>query len=284
MVDSRNKAAQSKRRVYELVIQLFLLVLAILVLLPFVYILLISLGDNVADVSSTVPKSFSLNNYAKLFSETKFLNWLGNSVVVALGTMLVAIVLVSAAVYVFSRMRFRGKQKLFSSILLLQVFPLTLSMVSLFKIFVTIGLLNNLLSLVLVNSVLASAGLILVAKGYFDTIPYELDEAAAIDGASRMTILVKIVLPLALPMISFVAIQSFVLSYNEYVIASAIMSEGVDTLPLAVGLQSMLQGQFGQNWSLYCAGAVLGSLPMIILFYSLQKYFIGDLVAGGVKG
>ncbi|HNZ64177.1 MAG TPA: ABC transporter permease subunit, partial [Bacillota bacterium] len=138
-------------------------------------------------------------------------------------------------------------------------------------------------SLIIVNSVFSSAGLILVAKGYFDAIPHSLDEAAKVDGASRMTILLRVIFPLALPILSFIAIQSFVISYNEYAVASAIMSEGVDTLPLAVGLQSMLHGQFGQNWSLYCAGAVLGSIPMIVLFYSLQKYFIGDLLAGGVK-
>lgn len=280
----KNRNTKLRSGVLRVVIQIFLAVLAFIVVLPFIYIVLISFGENVASASSTIPTAFTFDNYGRLFRETKFLNWLSNSVIIGLGTMAVALVFVSISVYVFSRLRFRGKQKLFNAILLLQVFPLTLSMVSLFKIFVAIGLLNKLPSLILVNSVLASAGLVLVAKGYFDTIPYDLDEAAKIDGANQLTILVKIVLPLALPMLAFIAIQSFVLSYNEYVIASAIMSEGVSNLPVAVGLQSMLQGQVGQNWSLYCAGAALGSLPMIVLFYSLQQYFIGGLTAGGVKG
>jgi ABC-type maltose transport system permease subunit len=92
-----------------------------------------------------------------------------------------------------------------------------------------------------------------------------------------------LLIPLAKPMLAIVAIQSFVIAYNEYAIASTIMTQGLDTLPLAVGLQSMIFGQYSTNWSLYSAGAVLGSLPMIIIFYSLQKYFIGGLTDGGVK-
>ncbi len=276
-------AQKKKKKAVSLITHLFLICLAVVVLLPFVYIVLISFGRGVTSVSTVIPSSFTTRNYSQLFTETKYLSWMGNSVLVAAGTMTVAVIIVFTSSYVLSRMRFCGRHKLFSGILLLQVFPLVLSMVSLFKIFVAIGFLNKLSSLIIVNSVFSSAGLILVAKGYFDAIPHSLDEAAKVDGASRMTILLRVIFPLALPILSFIAIQSFVISYNEYAVASAIMSEGVDTLPLAVGLQSMLHGQFGQNWSLYCAGAVLGSIPMIVLFYSLQKYFIGDLLAGGVK-
>ncbi len=264
-------------------IQLQLLIIAVVILIPFIYILLISFGENVIGTSTVIPEAFTLNNYKELFTGTKFLNWIGNSLLIGLGTMIAAVVLVSVSVYVFSRLKFYGKTFLFNFILLIQIFPLTLSMVSIFHIFVQLQLLNKVFGLILIDSVLASAGLILLAKGYFDTVPYDLDEAAMIDGANKFQILIRITLPLAKPMIAIVAIQSFVISYNEYVIASTIMSQGLANMPLAVGLQSMITGQFNQNWSLYCAGAVLGSIPMLILFYSLQKYFIGGLTEGSVK-
>ena len=197
--------------------------------------------------------------------------------------MVITVILVSVTVYVFSRLRFLGKEKMFNFLLLIQIFPLTLSMVSIFRIFVAIGLLNKMPGLIIIDSTLASAGLVMIAKGYFDTIPYDLDEAAVMDGATKLQILWKITLPLAKPMLAIVAIQSFVIAYNEYVIASAVMTTNILSMPLSVGLQSMIVGQFGINWSIYCAGAILGSIPMIILFYSLQKYFIGGLTEGGVK-
>lgn len=262
----------------------FLFILACVVLVPFVYIVLISFGDHVVGTDAKLPESFSLNNYQQLFEETKFLSWLGNSLLISLGTIGITVLFVSVSVYAFSRLKFIGREGLFRFILLIQIFPLSLSMVSLYKLFIAMGLINKLPSLILIDSVTASAGLILLAKGYFDTIPMELDEAAMMDGANRMQVLLRITLPMAKPMFAIVAVQSFVIAYNEYVLASAIMSQGLDTIPLAVGLQSLISGQYGTNWSIYCAGAVLGSIPMMLLFYSLQKYFVGGLTEGGVKG
>lgn len=264
-------------------IHLLLLTIAVIILIPFIYIVLISFGKNVIGTSTVIPEALTFANYKELFTGTKFVQWVGNSLLISLGTMLIAVVLVSVSVYIISKLKFHGRTALFNFILLIQIFPLTLSMVSIFHIFVQLNLLNKVFGLILIDSVLASAGLILLAKGYFDTVPYDLDEAAMIDGANKFQILTKITLPLAKPMIAIVAIQSFVISYNEYVIASTVMSQGLANMPLAVGLQSMITGQFSQNWSLYCAGAVLGSIPMLILFYSLQKYFIGGLTEGSVK-
>ncbi len=267
----------------NVIIQILLFLLAIITLFPFAYILMIALGKNVISVNTLIPREFTLANFNKLLTNTAFSNWMTNSFIIAFSTMVISVILVSITIYVFSRLRFYWKDKLFNIILLIQIFPLTLSMVSIFKIFVELGLLNKIPGLIIINSTLASSGLIMLAKGYFDRIPYELDEAAMIDGASRIQILLKITLPLAKPMLAIVAIQSFIIAYNEYTIASAVMTTNVESLPLAVGLQSIITGQYGINWSLYCAGAVMGSIPMIILFYSLQKYFIGGLTEGGVK-
>jgi len=267
----------------RIVIHALLISLVLITLLPFIFVVLIAFGKDVIGTTILIPEQFSLENFRILLTETHFTRWMINSFVIASVTVVVAVVLVSLSVYALSRLRFYGRQKVFQSILLIQVFPLTLSMVSIFRIFAAMGLLNQIPGLIIVNSVLASAGLILIAKGYFDTIPIDIDEAAKIDGASRFLILVKINLPLAKPMISIIAIQSFVIAYNEYVIASTIMTRGLDRMPLAVGLQSMIMGQYGTNWSLYCAGAVLGSIPMLVIFYSLQKAFLGGLTEGSVK-
>ncbi|HOA78321.1 MAG: ABC transporter permease subunit [Bacilli bacterium] len=272
-----------KKIISRVFLHALLFMLAIITLFPFVYIVLIALGKNVISTNTFIPEGFTLDNFKRLFTETKFLNWLGNSLLIATLTMIAAVILVSVSVYVFSRLKFYGKRKLFNFVLLIQIFPLTLSMVSIFQIFVRLGLLNRMMGLVIVNCTLASAGLVMLAKGYFDSIPYEIDEAAMMDGASVFQILTKITLPLAKPMLAIVAIQSFVIAYNEYTIASAVMTTNVEAMPLAVGLQSMITGQYGINWSIYCAGAVLGSIPMIILFYSLQKNFIGGLTEGGGK-
>ena len=274
---------RKRKRLVQLSLHAFLVLLALITILPFAYIVMLSFGEGVIGTEATIPESFTLDNYRQLFTETAFASWFINSIVLAGLSMGIALVLVSLAVYAFSRLNFFGRQKTFNMILLVQIFPLTLSMVSVFRIFMVLGLLNQLMGLVIINSVFASAALVLVAKGYFDTIPHSLDEAALLDGADRFTIFYKIILPLAKPILAIVALQSFVLAYNEYVIASAVMTEGIQQMPLAVGLQSLIAGQFGTNWALYCAGAVLGSIPMLILFYSLQRYFIGNLTAGGVK-
>ena len=272
-----------KERLRAGVIHFLLILLAIVTLTPFVHIALIAFGANVVGTVVAVPRSFTLRHFSLLLSETHFLRWMLNSFLIAVATVGVAVVLVSISVYALSRLRFYGREHLFRAILLIQVFPLTLAMVSIFRIFAAMGLLNRMAGLIVVNAVLASTGLILVAKGYFDTIPMDIDEAAKIDGASRLTILWKINLPLAKPMMMIVAIQSFVIAYNEYVLSSTVMTQGLDRMPLAVGLQSMIVGQYGTNWSLYCAGAIIGSAPMLIIFYSLQKYFIGGLTEGSVK-
>jgi len=274
----------SKKGISKVIVHVILLTLALITVVPFLYVILISFGKNVIDTSALFVREFTLENYARLFGDTYFLNWILNSLLLATATMFVAVIIVSISVYCFSRLRFRGKNQLFRALLIIQIFPLSLSMVSIFRIFVSLGLLNRLEGLILVNSAFASAGLVILAKGYFDSIPFSLDEAAMIDGANKLQILFRITLPLAKPIVAVVAMQSFVIAYNEYVIASTVMARDLQAMPLAVGLQSMIVGQFGVNWSLYCAGAVLGSIPMIVLFYTLQRYFVGGLSAISEKG
>lgn len=275
---------KKKKITKRIIVNILLVLIALSVLIPFVYIVLVSFGkDSFMTGSAILPNQYTLTNYILLFTKNRFSYWIFNSIAISVATMGIAVVLTTISVYALSRLRFRGREQLFSGIMMVQIFPLTLSMVSIHKIFVTLELLDKISGLVLVDSVMASASMILLARGYFSSIPYELDEAAQIDGANRIVIMKKIILPLVKPMLAIVAVQSFVLAYNEYVIANVVMTGGFKSMPLAVGLQSLIAGQYGTNWSVYCAAAVIGSVPMVIIFYSMQKYFIGGLAEGGVK-
>lgn len=275
---------QKQMRKTKIGLNIFLGILAVTVIIPFIAIFLISFGkDMILTGGNLFPTEYTLENYIAVFREYRFFNWMWNSVYLALGTMAISVLVTTISVFALSRIRFFGSRNLFSTILLAQVFPLTLSMVSIYKIFSAFGLLDKIGGLMISNSVMATAGMVLLAKGYFDSIPYELDEAAKIDGAGFFSLFFKITLPLVKPILAIIALQSFVLAYNEYVIASVVMTGGFRSMPLAVGLQSMIEGQYGINWSKYCAAAMMGSVPMILLFYSMQRYFIGGLAEGGVK-
>jgi hypothetical protein len=157
------------------------------------------------------------------------------------------------------RFDFIGRTATFKTILLIQIFPLTLSMVAIYKIVSMLGLINTQISLILVNTVMALPYSILLSKGYFDTIPKDLEESAYMDGASRARTLWSVIIPLVKPIIATIAISSFVLAYNEYVLANVLMSGGFESMPLAVGLRSMFAGQYGVNWPRFAAAASLGS-------------------------
>lgn len=275
---------KSKRKLIYFLVNLFLLIFALSVLIPVLYMIVISFGKNVMSLETGVlPKEFTLKNYYDLFTKHQFLDWIKNSLIISLGTMVLTVVLTSLGAYTFSRLDFYGKKVAFNTILLIQIFPVTLSMVAIHQILNALGLLNKIISLILVDTVMALAGLILLAKGYFDTIPKELEESAFIDGANKGTVLVMIIIPLVKPMLAVIAVQSFVLAYNEYVIANVVMTGGFKSMPLAVGLRSMFEGQYGINWPRYCAAALIGSLPMLVLFFTLQQYFISGLTEGSMK-
>ncbi len=273
-----------KKKLIYLLLNLLLLVFALSVLVPVSYMIVISFGENVVSLDSGIlPGKFTLKNYHDLFTKHQFVDWMRNSLIISLGTMALTTILTSLGAYAFSRLDFYGKKTTFNGILLIQIFPLALSMVAIHQILNALGLLNKIISLIFVNTVIALSGLILLAKGYFDTIPKELEESAFVDGANKAIVLIMIIIPLVKPMLAVIAVQSFVLAYNEYVIANVVMTGGFKSMPLAVGLRSMFEGQYGINWPRYCAAALLGSLPMLVLFFTLQRYFISGLTEGSVK-
>jgi arabinogalactan oligomer / maltooligosaccharide transport system permease protein len=245
-------------------------------------------GRHFALSASPLPHDLTLDHFGDLFGargghgELLFLRHAMSSLVVALATTVVGVVVSCTAAYALSRFRFPGRKAGLTTFLVVQMFPATLLLLPLYVILDKLGLLNSLVGLVLVYSTTAIPFCVWTLKGYFDTLPRELEEAARIDGASTWMIFRKIMLPLARPGIAVTALFSFMTAWNEFIMASTFMTdESKYTLPVLI--QSSV-GQFSADWGLFAAGAVVTSIPVMVAFYVLQKYLVGGLTAGAVKG
>ncbi|HYG61953.1 MAG TPA: sugar ABC transporter permease [Thermoanaerobaculia bacterium] len=241
-----------------------------------------TLADRVRAVTPW-PEQFSMSNFTSLWADQPFLRWLFNSAVVAGLTTLVGVFLSSTAAYAFSRFRFPGRRAGLMSFLVSQMFPGTLMLIPLYIIVVQwLGLGSSFTGLVLVYSTIAIPFCVWMMKGYFDTIPKELEESALIDGASQAMIFFRIVLPLAKPAVAVTALFSFMTGWNEFIIAATFMNrEEMYTGP--VGLRFFVGG-FSQQWGYFAAGSIIAAIPVVLLFLFLQKYLVSGLTAGAVKG
>jgi len=229
------------------------------------------------------PEHVSAENFRSLFTDQPFARWLVNSAIVAGVTTLLGVFLACTAAYAFSRFRFAGRRAGLMSFLVSQMFPGTLMLIPLYIIVVQLlGLGSSFTGLVLVYTVTAIPFCVWMMKGYFDTIPKELEESALIDGASQATIFFRIVLPLAKPAVAVTALFSFMTGWNEFIQAATFMNrEEMYTAP--VGLRFFVGG-FSQQWGYFAAGSIIAAIPVMVLFMFLQKYLVSGLTAGAVKG
>jgi arabinogalactan oligomer/maltooligosaccharide transport system permease protein len=229
------------------------------------------------------PEHVTWSNFTAVFSDQPFARWLGNSLVVAGATTVLGVFLACTAAYAFSRFRFPGRRAGMMSFLVAQMFPGTLMMIPLYIIIVKwLGLGSSWLALILVYSTTSIPFCVWMLKGYFDTIPKELEESALMDGASVQTVFLKIILPLAKPAIAITALFSFMTGWNEFILAATFMNkESMYTAP--VGLRFFVGG-FQQQWGFFAAGAIITAIPVVVLFLILQKYLVSGLTAGAVKG
>jgi arabinogalactan oligomer / maltooligosaccharide transport system permease protein len=278
----------------ERAIRLILVGLALIyALFPVIFIISSSFSPTGSILGQgLIPRNASLINYEQLFSDpinNPFPLWVWNSVKVSTITAILAVLISSLSAYAFSRFRFKGRRALLLAVFLIQVFPSTLAIVAIYLLLLTIG---NIIPPLGLNS---HAGLILVylggalgintwlMKGFFDTVPRELDESAMIDGASNWQIFWVIIFPLVRPILAVVAILTFVGTYGDFILPLVLINEPQE-YTLARGLTILLGNQFAQKWGLFAAGALLGAFPIVVIYIALQDYIVGGLTQGAVKG
>lgn|SRR5690606_9424930 len=262
-----------------------LAVSAAIAVYPITRIFTISLrpGNRLLSTSlSIIPEGATLANYSELLTETLFLRWMLNSTFVALVVTLTGVALASTAGYALSRYRFLGRGSVLSGLLVTQMFPATMLLLPLYVVLIQLQLLNSYIGLIIIYTATALPFCVWQMKGYYDTIPFSLEEAARIDGCSPWQAFYKVVFPLAAPALVITALFSFMTAWNEFVIANVVIQDAeLFTLPLGLKL---FQGTMVTQWGLYAAGALIVSIPVVILFLVLSRYLIGGLTLGAVKG
>ncbi|MCO4761454.1 MAG: sugar ABC transporter permease [Myxococcales bacterium] len=267
---------------------LFLVPFSVATLYPVLYVVKLALSGNDGASASPIPTSISMDAFATVVGNTdSHGNWLFgqqllNSLVIAGLTTVVGIVLACTAAYGFARFEFPGRRVGLLGFLATQMFPGILTMIPLYVLMQKLGLLDSIAGLTLVYATTSIPFCTWTLKGYFDTLPRELEESAYIDGASRLTIFTRIILPLSAPAIAVTALFSFMSAWNEFVLAYTFLSsEQAFTLPVQI---RNYVGDKDVQWSLFAASSLLVSLPVMALFYALEKHLVGGLTAGGVKG
>lgn len=271
------------------IIAVFLILFAI-----FPVLWIISASFNPADTLATqtlIPRNAGLDNYRELFTSPVFpyWTWYWNSLKIASITTILSISITTLAAFAFSRFRFQGRVTMLKALLLIQVFPGLLAMVAIFLMISQIGDiaprvgLDTHAGLILVYLGGAMGINIWLMKGFFDTIPRDIDESAMVDGATHWQIFTRLLLPLMRPILIVVGILSFIGTYGDFVLARVLL-KSTDQYTLMVGLQIFTSGQFSQKWGQFTAGALLGALPVMIIYLILQDQIVGGLTQGSVKG
>ena len=273
----------------RLIIAVILIVFSVF---PVIWMISASLNPTGSLATQTlIPNNAGFDNYRKLLNSTEFpfWRWLGNSIKIASITSVLSLAITTIAAYAFSRFRFRGRVTMLKGILLINVFPGLLALVATFLMISQIGDvfpflgLNTHAGLILIYLGGAMGINIWLMKGYLDTVPHDIDESAMVEGATDWQIFTKLILPLLRPILIVIAIINYIGTYGEFVLARVLL-KSTDQYTLMVGLQIFAGAQFQQRWGVFAAGALMGALPIMIIYLLLQDQIVGGLTQGAVKG
>ncbi len=265
-------------------LSLSLLLIILIFFFPFFWIITSSFKipeEIIATSTTIIPRSFTLEHYNKILFNSDFFIYLKNSLIVSFTSMIISIILSLSAAYGLHKLKFYGNKFVEYSLLVTYAFPGVILLVPIYLLFAKVNLLNSYFALIVVNVLFATPFAVWMLKAFFKLIPNEIEEAAYIDGASRYIVISRIIVPLAAPGIASVAIFCFIISWTEYLFASILIS-GDDLKTLPVGLAGIV-GQYQIDWGFLLSGAVLASLPVILLFVFIGKYFVSGLTEGAVK-
>lgn len=287
---ARMRSAKRKRFVNNTIVHIALAILAIIWVFPIIWVVLTSFrAEKGSYVSTFLPQGYTLDNYVRLFTDTTILNFpkmFVNTLIIAICSCLLSTFYVLAVSYCLSRLRFKLRKPYMNMAMILGLFPGFMSMVAVYFILKALGLSEGgLIRLALILCYSGGAGLgFQIAKGFFDTIPRAIDEAAIIDGCTRWQIFYKITLPLSKPIIVYTVLTAFIGPWVDFIFAKVICRANSDYYTVAIGLWRMLEKEYIDSWyTCFAAGAVLISIPIAILFMLLQRYYV-DGMSGAVKG
>ncbi|MED2737372.1 sugar ABC transporter permease [Bacillus toyonensis] len=275
---------KTKNIIIKTILYAILTLLSLSVILPIAWIIIGSMNPgNTLFATKFLPDNLTLDHYIKLFKETDYLIWYKNTLKIAVANMFLSTFLVVTCAYAFSRFRFPGRKSGLMTMLILQMFPSFMGMIAIYILLLQIGLLDSHMGLVLVYAGGAIPFNAWLVKGYFDGLPRSLEEAAKIDGAGHFTIFFKVMMPLSMPVLVFVAINTFITPWVDFIFARLVLTSD-ENMTLAVGLFNMVTGRGNTEFTTFAAGAVLVAIPITILFMVFQKQLTEGLTSGANKG
>ena len=279
--------ARASRRIANTIIYVLLSIITVVWLFPFFGILMESFKVNTRAMDGNLfPEVFGFDNYIRLFKETDFLKWFLNTALMGVATAIFQTIFVLAMSYTLSRLRFRGRKGLMNFMLILGMFPGFLTLILIYKVFSDLGLTMQMAPVGLIIVYCASSGMgYYISKGFFDTIPKTLDEAARVDGATRLQVFYKVIMPLSGSIIIYTILMGFMAPWGDFMLASYLIHENSQGMSVAVGMFEWLsKTMLNTNYTMFCSAGVVVAVPVTTVFLCLQKYYVEGVTGGAVKG
>lgn len=272
-----------KKKLKTILVNGELLLVSLIVLIPVVWIIMSSFNKGQGlSTASFLPKEFTLDNYINLFKKTEFAKWFMNTLKIAIINAAISVILILITAWVLSRFHFKGKRQGLLFILVLSMFPSFLSMTAIYTLFMVMGLLNKPLALVIIYTAGAIPYNVWLVKGYIDGISTSIDEAAYIDGSSKLRTFFSIILPMSKPIIVYCVVSQFMMPWMDFILPNLLLT-GDNSRTVAVGLYAMIATDQNSNFTAFAAGAVIIAIPITVLYLLFQRFLVEGITAGASK-